>query len=291
MIRRIEFTVDGDRVIGNLHRPDDGEGLPAVVVAGPMTSVKEQVAGVYAAALAQRGIAALAIDHRGFGQSEGAPRQYEDWRRKVRDLGEALTFLRTASSRINARRLGAVGVCLGCGYVAALASQDRRLQAVGFVAGYYRDPKMMRDTDPVGFDARIAEGIAARNIYEKSGELLLIPAASLHGDAAMQTTDTVEYYTRRAAVPNFQNAFATMSREVFLPFDVQEFARLLTVPATMIHSKKALSPQLAKRFYNNLAGPKRLHTLVSLGQTDFYDDPKLVAQSADILAAHLLATL
>ena len=42
-----------------------------------MTSVKEQVTGVYAKSLAEIGFITLAIDHRYFGESEGAPRQYE----------------------------------------------------------------------------------------------------------------------------------------------------------------------------------------------------------------------
>jgi uncharacterized protein len=91
MIQTISFMVEGDRVVGNLHLPIGESQVTAVVVAGPMTSLKEQVTGVYARALAARGIAALAIDHRGFGESDGTPRQFEDWRRKVRDLSQAVT--------------------------------------------------------------------------------------------------------------------------------------------------------------------------------------------------------
>lgn len=291
MISRIAFSVDGDRLVGNLHLPASGAGLPAVVVAGPMTSVKEQVTGVYAAALAERGIAAFAIDHRGFGESEGSPRQYEDWRRKVHDLAEALSVLAAASPRIAPDRLGAAAICLGCGYAAKLASQDNRVKSLGLVAGYYRDPKAMRESDPEGFDAKVAQGMEARAHYNRTGEVLTIPAAALDGDAAMGTSDTVDYYTRRAAVPNYANAFALMSREVFLPFDVQAIAPDISVPVVMVHSEKALSPHMAAQFHKRLTGPKALHTLESLGQTDFYDDPRLVAQSAHILAQHFLASL
>ena len=54
-----------------------------------MTSVKEQVTGVYAAAFAVRGIAALAIDHRHYGESGGQPRQYEYSAHKIEDLRRA----------------------------------------------------------------------------------------------------------------------------------------------------------------------------------------------------------
>jgi fermentation-respiration switch protein FrsA (DUF1100 family) len=76
------------KVVGNLFKPIGGskekkEGeektpLPAVLVAGAMTGVKEQVAGQYAERIAKAGYITLAIDHRHFGESEGIPRPHED---------------------------------------------------------------------------------------------------------------------------------------------------------------------------------------------------------------------
>lgn len=291
MIQRIYFSVGGDLVVGDLHLPDLGATGSAVVVAGPMTSVKEQVTGVYAAALAARGIAALAIDHRTYGQSGGAPHNYENWRWKVEDLAGALDALAVAAPSIDPNRLGAAAICLGCGYAATLAASDARVRSLGLIAGYYRDPKAMREHDPVSFDARVSQGIEARKFYESTSEILTIPAASLDGDAAMQTADTVDYYTRRAAVPNYRNAFAVMSREHFLPFDVQAAAPYIQVPVHMVHSEKALSPNWARNFYDALPGAKSLAWLHSRGQTDFYDDADLVSASADQLATHFKATL
>lgn len=274
-IERLEFEVDGARVVGALHLPPGPGPSPAVVVAGPMTSVKEQVTGTYAAALARRGVAALALDHRGFGESGGAPRQYEDWRRKVADIRAGLDRL-AAHAAIDADRMGLVGVCLGCGYAAHAAIGAPRVTSLGLVAGYYRDPAAMRARDPEGFDAKVAQGVAARRAYERSGVAEMIPAASLEGDAAMQTTDTVDYYTRRAAHPNYVNGFAVMSREHFLPFDVQAAAPALTFPVTMVHSRTALSPHWAESFHDKLPGPKSLTWIASRGQTDIYDDPDIV---------------
>jgi len=138
-IERVTFSVAGDKVVGNLHLPEGRGPYPAVVVAGPMTNVKEQVTGVYAAALSRRGITALAIDHRGYGESGGDPRQYEHWGRKVEDLRAALAYLALRSD-IASERLGAVGVCLGSGYAAHAAADNPLVRAASFVAGYYRDP-------------------------------------------------------------------------------------------------------------------------------------------------------
>jgi cephalosporin-C deacetylase-like acetyl esterase len=214
------------------------------------------------------------------------PRQYEHHARKIEDLKAGLRFLADHPS-IDASRIGAVGVCLGAGYSAWASVGEPLVKAVGLVAGYYRDPAEMHTRDPDGFHAKVMQGVSAREHYERTGEALMIPAVALDGDAAMQTADTMDYYTRRAAVPAYRNAFAVMSREHFLPFDVQTAAPRLTAPVLMIHSEAALSPVWARRFHNAITAPKRLEWLASRGQTDFYDDPGLVGQAADWLAAQM----
>lgn len=283
---RITFGVDDETVVGNLYRPSGSSSHPAVVVAGPMTSVKEQVTGTYARALAERGIAALAIDHRHYGESDGLPRQYEHHGRKVADLRAAVTAL-SRHAGIEAQRIGAVGICLGAGYAAAAVADDFRFRALAMVAGYYRDPVEMRGRDPSGFDAKVQEGRAARDRFETTGEVLTVAAAALNSDAAMQTADTVDYYTRRAAVANYRNAFAVMSREYFLPFDVQSVAARLRIPTLMVHSERALSPAWARKFHDAIDSPKQMLWIESQGQTDIYDDGDIVANACDLVVVHL----
>lgn len=286
-MEQVHFTISGDDLVGHLHVPGGKGPHPAVAVAGPMTSVKEQVTGVYAAALAERGIAALAFDPRGYGQSGGAPRQYEHAGRKIEDLGAALEFLASRTD-LDRERLGLAGVCLGAGYAAHASLLSPCVKALGLVVGYYRDPPRMRETDPEGFDAKVAQGREARLTYERTGEIITIPAVSLTGDAAMQTPYLYDYYaTPRAAVPNYVNGFAVMSREHFLPFDVQVAAPQIQIPVCMVHSRNALSPEAAETFYANLSGPKSLTWLEGENQVAFYDAPDLVSRAADILAEHL----
>jgi len=289
-VERIRFPVDGVDVVGHLHLPAGAGPHPALVVGGPMTSVKEQVTGAYAAAMAERGFAALALDHRHYGESGGTPRHYEHSARKIADLEAGIAAL-GSHPRIDRDRRGALGVCLGAGYSAWAAAGNSAIRAFGAVAGYYRHPAEMRARDAAAFDGRVRQGIDARLLFEKTGEVETIPAAAREGDAAMQTDDTVDYYTRRAVVPNYANAFAVMSREHFLPFDVQAVAPRLDAPVLLIHSEKALSPSWARRFYDALPGPKQMIWMESRGQTDFYDDPILIGPATDRLAAHFSAAL
>ena len=290
-VERIAFEVANDEVVGNLHLPLGAGRFPAVVVGGPMTSVKEQVTGVYARAFAERGIAALSIDHRGYGESGGAPRQYEHWGRKVEDLRSAVQAL-AAHVKVDESRMGLAGVCLGAGYAVHASLDTSLVKALGLVVGYYRDPDAMRGSDPAGFDAKVAQGRDARLHYEATGNVVTIPAVALTGDAAMQTPYLFDYYgTPRAGVANYTNAFAVMSREHFLPFDVQAAAPEITVPVAMVHSENALSPRAAEAFYANLRVEKSLQWLQGEDQVAFYDDPALVGAAADKIAAHFHQSL
>ncbi|KAJ8607121.1 hypothetical protein CTAYLR_009155 [Chrysophaeum taylorii] len=287
-VERIEFSVGGDRVVGHLHLPA-GEKYPGIVVGGPMTSVKEQVTGTYAAAMASRGFAALAIDHRHYGESGGAPRQYEYYPHKLEDLAAAFEALR---ARPDITDVFALGICLGCGYLArTIADKAVVVKGFGAVAGYYRDVEAMKRSDAAGFEEKVAAGRAARIKFETTGELDVIPAVLPpgEGDAAMTMQSTFDYYGPggRMAVPNYKNEFAVMSREFFLQFDVQPAAsKLGGTPFIMLHGQNAIAPPLAHRFFDAIPGTNKSKVdLSSEGQTDIYDSPAIVNFAADKLAA------
>jgi uncharacterized protein len=289
--RRLSFTVDDCEVVGEVRIPDGGGPWPAVVIDGPLTSVKEQVAGNYADALAARGLVALAFDHRHFGESGGAPRQYEHPGRKVEDVRAAVAAL-AALDEVDASRIGAVGVCAGAGYMARAVADEPRVRAFGAVAGFFHDAAKQRQWMGDGYDAALERARRAREHYEQTGEAETIPAVGTEGDVAMPLAEAFAYYgTERGAVDNYRNAFAVMSREHTLPWDAQSAAPAIHVPTILIHSEKALAPALARAFFAALAGPKSEHWVESDGQIDFYDRPERITPAADQLAEHFRAHL
>ena len=289
-IRRIEFEVAGDTVVGDLHLPKGDGPFPSVVTGGPMTSVKEQVTGTYAAALADRGFAALAIDHRHYGESGGQPRQYEFYPHKIEDLNASIDAL-VEQPEVDEGRLGAVGICLGSGYLAHAIKARSDVKAFVAIAGYYRDVPAMMAADPQGFQERVEQGRKAREEYEVTGDVTMIPAVSLEQDAAMTLQSTFDYYAERAAHPNYTNAFAVMSREHFLQFDVQNAAPDLRLPFLQLHGPNALNPAWADKFFRAVPGEKQQASLVSKGQTDIYDGPGIVADATDQAARFLRSRL
>lgn len=288
---RFVFDAAGSQLVGVLRIPAGRGRRPALVVIGPLTSVKEQAAGTYADALAARGYLTLAFDHRSFGESGGQPRQYEHPGHKVEDVRAAIAAL-AARPEVDADRIGAVGVCAGAGYMARAVADEPRIRAFGAVAGFYHDPAMQRQWMQGGFDAAVASGRDARQRWEETGVADMIPAVGKEGEVAMPLDEAFAYYgTPRGAVPNYTNGFAVMSREVTLPYDAQAAASQIRVPTLMIHSEKALAPPLARSFFARLAGPKREIWVESEGQIDFYDRPERFEPAADRLAEHFGQTL
>jgi fermentation-respiration switch protein FrsA (DUF1100 family) len=279
------FTSGGDPLSGVLHLPPE-QPVAAVVMTGPLTSVKEQATGAYARALAERGFAALAFDHRTFGQSEGEPRQFEHPEHKADDVRAAVTGL-GADARTRDLPVLAVGVCAGGGYMARAVADDPRIYAFAGVAGYYSDATAFAESSPQEYQAAIDRGHAAEKRWRETGEVESIPAVAPDGgDVAMPLREAYEYYgTPRGAVDNYTNGFAVQSLAYTTSFDAQEAAARIRVPFLLVHSEHALAPPLARRFYASIGTSKSELWLESRGQIDFYDDPRLINRAADAIAA------
>lgn len=281
---RFSFDSEGDRLVGTLFLPA-GAPVAAVVTTGPLSSVKEQATGAYARAMAERGFAAVAFDHRTYGESEGEPRQLEDPVAKAADVRAAVTAL-GADPRTRGLPPVAIGVCAGGGYMARAVADDPRIRAFAGVAGYYAASAGYDDQSPEG-RAAIDRGRAAEERWRATGETEAIPAVAPDGgDVAMPLPEAYDYYgTERGAVPNYTNAFAVQSFAHTTPFDAQEAAARLAVPFLLVHSEHALAPPLARRFLASVRAPKSELWLESEGQIDFYDDPGLIGPAADAAAA------
>lgn len=291
--QRVTLASGGETLVGDLylpagHRP--GDRLPAVVVAGPWLTVKEQTAGTYARALAARGIAALAFDFRFFGESGGEPRQFESPVHKGEDLHAALAFLR-AHPAVDGARVGALGICFGAGYVARVAAEDPSLASMATVAAWLHDPASL---DAVfGADEvrrRRAVGQAALARWEAERVADHVPAHSTTDrEAAMFRVD---FYAdpARGAIPAWTNRMAVMSWPGWLDLDGASYAPRIRAPLMVVHSDGSALPALARRLYDGAAGPKELVWLEG-NHTDFYDREPYVTNAADAVARHFRATL
>ncbi|MBD2773968.1 alpha/beta hydrolase [Iningainema tapete] len=294
--KRVEFSSFGTKVVGTLYLPSvsAGKKLPAVVVTGPQSSVKEQVAGRYARMLAEKGVIALAYDHRYFGESGGEPRQFEDPQRKVEDISSAVSFLSTLP-QTNPNAIGALGICSGGGYTSKATAQDPRIKAMVTVAGFYHDPETFRTwLGDAAYTKRIEDATKSRQKYEKTGKVdYMVAVSETDSNVAMPGKEAFDYYgTKRGGVSGWANRFALMSFEPFFQFNAIDAGKEIQVPSLVIHSDKALTPDSAKRFYQSIpAKDKSIHWMVTSNHIDFYDQSRYVEEATDKAAGWFLSKL
>jgi fermentation-respiration switch protein FrsA (DUF1100 family) len=279
---RVTFDADGLTLVGALHLPDGAGPWPGVVLTGPFTGVKEQVVGGYAARLAQRGIAALAFDHRGFGESDGR-RQHEDAAGKLADLRAAVGHL-GAPPAVDEQRIGLLGVCLGGGYAVRAAAFDPRVRAVAGVAGGYNDPAAFsRAMGAAAYRETLAGFLAA-------GPDARMPAVAPDGGrAAMGGQEPWDYYgTERSHSPHWVNEVTVASLYQLMTLDTTSAAALLDeTPLLVVHGTTDgyCSPAAAQAVHDRASGPKQLVSIDTTNHIELYDDEPRVGQAVDHLEA------
>jgi len=139
---RVRFPSGSDVLVGDLHQPqgqDTESATTIVIVTGSWTTVKEQQADFYARRLAAAGLNTLVFDFRGFGQSEGNPRCWENPARKVEDIRAAVSF---AASQ-GYTRIGALGIYASAGYQAVNAADDHRVCSLALVAPWLHNRELV----------------------------------------------------------------------------------------------------------------------------------------------------
>jgi len=293
--KRVVFESEGRRLVGDLYLPDGykaGDKLPAVVVTGAWMTVKEQMPGLYAAELADRGFAALAFDFRGWGQSEGERRQFEDPQAKIADIKAAVSYLATRPEA-DAGRIGALGICASSGYMAHAAADLPAVKSLALVAPWLHDREIVEQTygGAQGVARLIQAGDAAEARFRAEGRQSFVPAASRTDRSAVMFG--APYYTDadRGLIPEWRNEADPAFWRGWLTFDAQTAAERVRQPFLLVHSEAAAIPQGAHRFYGRVTAPKQELWLEEVGQLDFYDREAPVRRSADAVAAHFRRTL
>ena len=103
--------------------------LPAIAVSGPFGAVKEQAAGLYAQAMAERGFLTIAFDPSFTGESGGTPRYMTSPDINTEDFSAAVDFLVT-NPNVDPEKVGIIGICGWGGIAINAAAADPRIKAM-----------------------------------------------------------------------------------------------------------------------------------------------------------------
>ncbi len=300
-MKKVNFQSDGNKLVGHLFYPSnfvEGSKYPAIVVSGSWTTVKEQMAGLYAGKLAENGFITLAFDFRNYGESEGSPRFFESPKLKIADIRNAVSYLQSLPE-VDSERIGAIGVCAGSMYTLVAATEDKRIKSVVTIASWLHNSEAVKlfYGGEEGVQSKIIAAKESKKKFQQTGEIDYVPTISVEDpDAAMY--GPYEYYLKpeRGAIPEWSsNKFAVMSWEDWLTFDPMPLAKLLNAPTLMIHSEGAVLPDFTKNFFNDIPhNDKKLHWFSTelpspYHQFSFYDQEPEVSESIK-LASEWFAT-
>ncbi len=129
-------AIDGARLEGWFFRPRK-DNAPLVIMAPGLTGTKEGLCEDFARAFVEQGIAALLIDYRCFGGSEGEPRHWVDPQRHREDYEAAIAFARSGGlPHIDPERIALWGSSFSGGTSLVTAAKDERIKAVVVQAPY-----------------------------------------------------------------------------------------------------------------------------------------------------------
>ena len=184
------FLSGGTKCAVTVFRPDtssEATPIPAIVMAHGFGSPRALRLYAYAERFKAAGYAAVVFDYRGFGDSEGEPRQLLDISMQHDDWKAALSFARSLPG-IDTDKVVAWGTSFGGGHVLTLAGRGEVLAAVIAQVPHVSGPAAMRAT---GFRASLR--IAPYAIRDQVNGLLgrnpvYVPLVGRPGDLGIMTT-------------------------------------------------------------------------------------------------------
>ena len=299
----ITFLSQGANLAAHLYLPqgfDPSTQYPAVIFSPPFNQVKEQTGAIYATHLAKLGYAILVFDHLGYGDSEGTLRNNENAFIKMESIRDAISFVGTLPF-INKEQLFGLGVCASGGYMALVATTDKRLKAIATVSGMMGNKASYFEAmDRATVTGLIAMQNAGRQKAYETGVVDYVDALGMEAeqqainDGATPSEGYDYYMTARAGketYPNYTHLAPSFMLEAPMLADAQSYAPYLYTPYIGIIGEKAMDPAsgmlmtgpLTQNFYDAASEPKQLVTIAGASHVDLYDKEEFVSKAINAM--------
>lgn len=290
----------GITVAADLYQPKGAAGSkrPALVISGPFGAVKEQVAGLYAQTLAERGFVTLAFDPSFTGESGGVVRNVASPDIFTEDFSAAVDAIGLLPG-VDRTRIGAIGICGLSGMALTAASADSRIKAVATSAMYDMSRSMSRahqDSYTRAQRQQVIDYLSQQRWADaESGQ----PALGLHEvpfdeqgrivkgtrvlpeklplEADPVLTAFFNYYrTRRGFHPrsiNSTTAWTATTPMAFFGFPLAAHIDMIAPrPILLVTGDKAHSRYYSDDVYQAATGPKELLVVPDADHVDLYDN-------------------
>jgi fermentation-respiration switch protein FrsA (DUF1100 family) len=253
---------------------DLGKKYPAVVITGPMLSIKEQAQSVYATRLTEAGYVTLVFDGSYFGESEGMPRFQELPDVKESDIEAAVDYL-SSLPYVDADHIGGLGICGSGSYMSVAGVKEPRLKAVTAIVPAISN---IATSPMMGFFKPEDEVVKAKEAYDKGeGELMhlnFMPRAFEEGAAY--------YYSARGNRKGWSNQVVAWSQLELIKYNVTEIMKGMQKPYLVISAEKAWSRPSSTEIFEAVPHTnKQMVVLPEASHFDLYDLEPYVSQAME----------
>ena len=253
---------------------DLGKKIPAVVITGPMLSIKEQAQSVYATRLTEAGYITLVFDGSYFGESEGMPRFQELPDVKESDIEAAVDYL-SSLPYVDADHIGGLGICGSGSYMSVAGVKEPRLKAVTAIVPAISN---IATSPMMGFFKPEDEVVKAKEAYDKGeGELMhlnFMPRAFEEGAAY--------YYSARGNRKGWSNQVVAWSQLELIKYNVTEIMKGMQKPYLVISAEKAWSRPSSTEIFEAVPHTnKQMVVLPEASHFDLYDLEPYVSQAME----------
>jgi cephalosporin-C deacetylase-like acetyl esterase len=263
----VEFSAEGGvQLRGWLLSPDGVGPHPAITMAHGYAGVKEHGLERFAEAFAADGFVVLVHDHRGFGASDGEPRQDVDPWRQVADWRRAVSFLESRPE-VDSRRIGLWGTSYAGGHAIVLGATDRRLRCVvaqvPTISGYEQGLRRIAPDDVRALEEAFAEDERAQARGEPPRQQAIV-SADPAVPAAYRTSDAIEFYGQPVPEGVWENRVTVRSTRAARMYEPGGWiARVSPTPLLMVVARgdTITSTDLALAAYERALQPKRLELI------------------------------
>lgn len=249
-IHPVKYNLDGLEIAANVYTPADYNPLankyPAIIIAHPNGGTKEQVAGLFAQRMAEKGYITIAADASFQGASGGEPRHTDKPYYRINDIHGMADYISNFPG-VDPERIGALGICGGGGYTLGAAKSDKRLKAVAtlsmFNSGRVRRNGFMDSAMPT-IQKRLKEATDAREKRITSGEIVFTGDMNLTDEEIEKLPfdlyrEGAIYYNRTHAHPNSTFRYTMESLLDLMTWDATDQIELINVPLLMMAGNKA----------------------------------------------------
>lgn len=277
----------GITLAADLYVPKNAEGkLPAIAVSGPFGAVKEQVSGLYAQTMAERGFLAIAFDPSYTGESGGEPRYVASPDINTEDFSAAVDYLTTRGD-VDSERIGIIGICGWGGFAVNAAAIDTRIKAT--VASTMYDMSRVNANgyfDSMDADARYElrkqlnaqrTADAASGAYKLGGGVV----DPLPDDAPQFVKDYYDYYKPGRGYHqrslNSNGGFNQTSPLSFINMPILAYSDEIRSAVLLVHGEKAHSRYFSEDVFKKLKGDnKELMIIPGASHVDLYDRTDII---------------